>query len=443
MPVHQAQTESKAHVTEKNLAELIREFTGSFALTWKESPESLPPAGKVYSTEEQLEYEGLMTENLLSIRASFAQASRSKEELVDLLRSHIPVLQWVAQQLFELEDGEFEFLIHSGFLETSLAFVEEANSLDSKVEKSYLIQALPNIWVMNLLQVMFSQAVHLSSAMTAYSLLYPYTDNYLDDPSSNDLDKRRFNGRLRQILEGGVVAPNSSQEETIFNLVSKVFESYPEDQRNLTRAGLQAIHRAQMRSFTIQTGRQEVRLEDITNISIEKGGVSVLVNGCLVNPNLERSTAESLFGYGAFLQFQDDLLDCDQDLKSGIQTVFSTNGDYRTMDRQAIRLLNLGDFLFGENQLFGVALPRSITKILTRSAELIPIAGVALAPDRFSDNLLDHLEERFPVRFGFLREQRNELQDAMPKISSRLEEFSTEELLAYAEQVRSDFGEVE
>ena len=42
-------------------------------------------------------------------------------------------------------------------------------------------QAMRNVWIMNISQVLLNVEVKFTNAIFAYSMLYPYTDNILDD----------------------------------------------------------------------------------------------------------------------------------------------------------------------------------------------------------------------------------------------------------------------
>ena len=69
--------------------------------------------------------------------------------------------------------------------------------------------------------------MRLTPSIFAYSMLYPYTDNYLDDPSTSLAAKLEFSGRFRQRLEGYAIAALNEQEATIWRLVEIIEEEYP------------------------------------------------------------------------------------------------------------------------------------------------------------------------------------------------------------------------
>jgi hypothetical protein len=141
-----------------------------------------------------------------------------------------------------------------------------------------------------------------------------------------------------------------------------------------------------------------------------------------------------LFGYGSFLQFQDDLLDINSDTSAGIDTVFSQISARNNLDDQASRLFQYGKRVFERERFRRILIPSAVRVIMQRTAELIPISAVALAPERFSQEFIDSLTGRFPVRFEFLRRERIGFEKALPKLTARLAGYSTQDLIEHADK---------
>ena len=68
--------------------------------------------------------------------------------------------------------------------------------------------------------------MHLTPSIFAYSMLYPYTDNYLDDPATSRGAKLAFSDRFRRRLDGDAVEPFNDREATIWRLVELIEEQY-------------------------------------------------------------------------------------------------------------------------------------------------------------------------------------------------------------------------
>jgi hypothetical protein len=58
-------------------------------------------------------------------------------------------------------------------------------------------------------------------------MLYPYTDNYLDDPEISRQAKASFNARFERRLAGGEAEPCVAREETIWTEYLRAVRSIP------------------------------------------------------------------------------------------------------------------------------------------------------------------------------------------------------------------------
>ena len=54
----------------------------------------------------------------------------------------------------------------------------DARKFDDDLPIGDIMQAMRNVWISNALQLLFGKEVYYSKANFAYSMLYPYTDNY-------------------------------------------------------------------------------------------------------------------------------------------------------------------------------------------------------------------------------------------------------------------------
>lgn len=421
-------------VSPENMGDLISDLTTKYVNIWRDCPVGLPPSSRLYSLDEQIERESITKEMLDSFKGKLLRSGGSEQELIDFVRRSAPLLRLCFQQLFDLDDRQLDTLDELGFIDTGLSFVRNAVQIDDEIERRYIIQALPNVWVINLVQLIFQKSINLTNAMSAYSLLYPYTDNLLDDPGISGDEKRVFNLRLEQIINGGQLTAINDYERAVFSLVDCVLSSYDRDHEKLIRAGLQAIHGAQKRSLELQFGEGAKDGQDTLGISIEKGGVSVVVNGCMVSDAVDEHQADFLFGYGSFLQFQDDLLDVSSDANAGIDTVFSQTTTSNNLDDQASRLFQYGKRIFERDGFRSIPIPSAVRFVMQRTAELIPISAVALAPERFSQEFIHSLRGRLPVRFEFLRREYIRFEKALPKLTAGLDKYSTHELVEEADR---------
>ena len=76
-----------------------------------------------------------------------------------------------------------------------------------------IYQALRNIWTTNTIQHYLNLEIDCSNAMFAYSMIYPYTDNVMDDVSLSKAEKIQFSQNLKYRLEGQPYPKNCTETE--------------------------------------------------------------------------------------------------------------------------------------------------------------------------------------------------------------------------------------
>ncbi len=69
-----------------------------------------------------------------------------------------------------------------------------------------IIQACRNAWTASGLQPLLGVPIGLTPSILGYSLLYPYSDNYLDGEDVTAEAKLRFSQRFRQRLRGEIIS---------------------------------------------------------------------------------------------------------------------------------------------------------------------------------------------------------------------------------------------
>jgi hypothetical protein len=243
----------------------------------------------------------------------------------------------------------------------------------------------------------------LSPSILGYSLLYPYSDNYLDRLDVSSGAKLRFSARFRTRLSGKELSSEDDRETAIWALVAMIEEQYQRSAFPQVYGSLLAIHRAQEESIAQQCGCSPRTDFEILRISCAKGGASVLANACLSRGWL--SEQESLFSFemGTLLQLGDDLQDLREDLKRGSATLFSAAA------ARGEPLDDLVSQLLGFHERVAIrmeVLPNGsqpLKRLLRMSWRLLIIGAVAHAHEFFSPEFLNELESSSPFRFAFLR----------------------------------------
>ncbi len=303
-------------------------------------------------------------------------------------------------------DRYLNILLSDDYIRVTSSFERHAEVFDRNIEIEALSQALRNVWVINCLQMFLGRGISLSPSIFAYSMLYPYTDNLLDDAAVPAESKQEICRKLGRRLEGARVEPAGRHERDIYRLVGMIEEEYDRPGFPEVYLALLAIHRAQVRSLRQQGSGTLRNDDDIVDISVEKGGASVLADGYLVTGRLSRAQADFFFGFGVVLQLFDDLQDVMQDLEAKRWTLFSTHAHSAPLDRTASRLHGfLLNVLRSAGRLPAPARP-VLEDLIRRNCGFLFLQAVAQNQDLFDRNYLNKLETFCPWRFEYLRSLR-------------------------------------
>jgi hypothetical protein len=315
--------------------------------------------------------------------------------------------------------GYHSLLFAEEFFRSTREFVREARAFDSAVRPDDVLQALRNVWIANSLQMLLDLPVRLTPSVFAYSMLYPWTDNYLDDPRVPAEAKAAFNDALTRRLAGEPCRAAGRHERQVFELVARIESEHSRSTRPRVYESLRAIQRAQIASLVQQTtgGPYEA---DLLGLSVEKGGASVLTDACLVAGTLDPGEAEFAFGYGVFLQLLDDLQDARRDRAVGHMTVFSQTAGRWPLDRLASRLYRLIGRVVEESARFSGERYDERLDLVRRNCNLLLVGAVAENEDLFSRAFTSALEERWPVDFASLRRLRRRAARRQRRTSARL-----------------------
>jgi len=225
--------------------------------------------------------------------------------------------------------------------------VKEFNN-DIKLDK--MVQALRNVWIMNILQVLFNIKVECTPSVFAYSMLYPYTDNYLDNTEIPFQDKQTINKKFRSRLEGEKIESKNAYEESLFDFVGIIEGQYPRAAYKELYESLLSIHDAQCRSLSQHNVMTSPYERDVIGISTEKDGASVLADAYLVNGKLSEAQADFGFAFGTLLQFCDDLQDAKEDLDNGDMTMFSVTSEKWPLDNITNALFDFSNKIMEDSE---------------------------------------------------------------------------------------------
>lgn len=301
----------------------VRELNQHFIDLWWESDTSFPDLGPAYTAQAQAQNEKELFAFLDQGKHILANPPRSREGAQAAQARLGAIFRDLAEGALGFQAAQLDLLPSQAFSGVSEQFVHEARAFDPGLRAEDIYQAGRNAWTAHGLQWLLGLPVQLTPAILAYSLLYPYTDNYLDDPEIASATKLAFNERFRQRLAGGGLAPANAYEQVIFDLVGMIEKQYARSGHPAVFESLLAIHRAQSQSLQL-LGRAAAPGEvDVLGLSFHKGGTSVLADGYLVSPTLDEGHRHYTYGHGIFAQLMDDMEDVEQDTQAGRLTLYS------------------------------------------------------------------------------------------------------------------------
>jgi len=294
------------------------------------------------------------------------------------------------------------YFMDMGYLESTNAFIENAKAHDPGLEVIDLFQAIRNVWIMNSLQLFFRIKVAMTPSMFSYSMLYPYTDNYLDDPTISKEDKRNFNSRFQMILEGKTPENITPKEDKIFDMIRNIEGQYDRIINPDVFKSLLLIQDAQVSSMN-QDAETKIINDTILPLSFYKGGSSVLADSFLIKGSLNQDEMDFSFGYGSFLQLLDDFQDTQEDRSNHHWTLFSIKEENEIYDGEVDKLLSFIHRIMNKHK-FHTENEILIKDVITECTIIMVMEVIGRNPHFVSNKLYKSLESYSKVRLSFYNE---------------------------------------
>ena len=398
---------------------MVSELVTRYKELWWSCATDLPELGPTYSLNEKKAREAHLSGSLEQLGEQLKQIAHVHPDRQALQEQLFPLAGTILQTSFDLANRHFVALTSYGFTEAVIEFVRQARQFDPQISATDIYQAGRNAWSMNLMQYLLGLPVAVTPSVLAYSLLYPYSDNYLDDPGRTAKEKAAFSRAFEQRLQGQAVIPDNPVEQKIFELVGMIESQFLRSRYPDVYASLMAIFRAQAASLRLQAPQGSPYEVDVLGLTFDKGGTAVLADGYLVAGSLTPLQQEFSFYYGAFTQLMDDLEDVQADRQAGIQTVFSQTAGRWPLDAVTSRLMVFGNGLLEAMQQFHVAGLDTLEEVMRKCITPLLIDSASRAGSLYNRGYMAELERHSPYRFGQLKKVRR-------KVSQR---FSTEEIV--------------
>ena len=405
---------------EPDLAERVAALREEHERLWATTPAELPALGPRSGFRLRLANEWAAARLIDTLAAEVERVPDGERERRSWRERVRERLQAFGAARLGWPEGYGRLLWGEPFFEASVTFTREARAFDPGLPPDGLWQALRNVWIGNTLQLLLDRPVTVNPGLFAYSMLYPLTDNLLDDPGLDGGRKRDFNERFGRRLAGLPVRPVGAREDTVFRLVARIEEEFPRPGFADVHASLLAIHGGQVLSLT-QQDEPEIPDARILAISCEKGGSSVLADLYLVAGDATPSLERFAFGYGVFLQLLDDLQDVATDRAAGHQTLFTRAALRGPLDEATARLARFIDRVLDDAEILAGPGAADRKDLVRRSCQNLLVGAIADQPRRFTRGFRRSVERQWPFSLAAIRRLRRRAQRRFTRAASRLQ----------------------
>jgi len=352
---------------------------------------------RCYTSQEQASREADAVKFVRAAESGIASGSRDAEAAV------LQAFAVFARAALDLDDARLKLLVE-GFPSLARGLAEQARRFDPSLSAADIFQASRNVWTAAGLQVLLGRPLQLTPAIFAYSMLYPYTDNLLDDPQITREAKGAFNTRFRSRLQGEFPAPANQRECNVWALVDKIEGQYDRARNPDVYRSLLAIQTAQEESVGLRRNAG-LPSDQVLHGVFAKGGTSVLADAYLAAGLLTQEQEDFAFGWGVLLQLADDLQDVMEDLAAGTATIFSETPS-EPLDVVTNRVFEFGELVFAGLETFQAPAIEPLNQLIQQSAAILLITAAGSANQLHTQSYIDELERHSPFRFGFVREHR-------------------------------------
>lgn len=404
---------------------MIQKYLEDYALLWENSEQKFPFTDQVFGLKEKQIRENILDKYIKSVKAVRNGKLNLNKFTVKDEQLFFANTRLFLREALDFTDTQLQVMFSDELTEVTRQFVRQARRFDSKLTFHDIFQACRNVWIMNGLQIVLCLPVKLTPSIFAYSLLYPYTDNLIDNPTISSLDKLNFSNNFYSRLAGENPFPNNGAEQTIFSLVSMIEGEFPRLTYPEVYRSLLAIHEAQTQSMQLIHSDLLLSEREILKICMAKGGASVLADGYLVTGKLANDQEYFLFGYGAYLQLLDDIQDIDEDSDAGLKTVFSKS--IELLDIKLNKTYWFGEKVMQSLPIFGSRHIEVFQSLMRKSMDLFIIEAIAQNSDCYTPKYVAEIEYYSPFSFSYIQKKKAQFAPYNGLLLTAIEEIALNE----------------
>lgn len=372
---------------------------------WNSTSENFPDFLPTYSPEEKAANETFLS-SLIPELHNFIEAYRqhpcaeSTNQLKEKLHQIISV-----ENMIHIKD-HFSKELFAEFEHNIELFIEKTKAFDETLSTENIWQAMRNYLIYSMIVSLQDEKQNCRDTILGYSLLYPYTDNYIDEVHRKPEEKDSYNNMIRKTLIGEAITPANRYEEKTKQLLNLVLMSYSKDTLRQKEAAsfLLLMLEAQEKSIRQihRFGIKRLSTDEILCILVYKGGLSVLIDYLLsIDFDLFLVTEDELsfyLSFGLILQLMDDLQDMTEDRKNHSQTLMTSCKNKKQLEFIVNRLLHFTHFSIADFS------PKNeeLHTFTLQNCQLLLLTTVAKNAKFFSKEYLKKLEIHLPFSISFL-----------------------------------------
>lgn len=387
---------------------MLQNYTERYSEIWETSSILLPQFSKSYSRSEKIHKEQILDQFLKTIKSFRKERISRKARMEFDERLFFENTREFLRNGLDFTSSQLELMFSEELIEVTKMFVRQARTFDLELTFHDIFQACRNLWIMNGLQIIMAIPMQVTPSIFAYSLLYPYTDNLIDDPEISGYEKLIFSDRFRYRLSGQRLKPMNRTENAIYSLVEMIENQYSRTEFPEVFESLLDIHDAQTNSMKLILDSDTLSDREILKICITKGGASVLADGFLVAGKLTAEQKYFLFGYGAYLQLLDDIQDLKDDHLAGLMTVFSKPAFQSPLDDKLNMTYSFGEDVMKSLEYFDGQHIELFRSLMRKSMDLFIIEAIAQNPEAYSQKYITEFEKYSPFHFSHIQKRKEQ-----------------------------------
>jgi len=281
-----------------------------------------------------------------------------------------------------------------------MIFLRQARHFSPELGLDEIGQAIRNYIVYAMFKLMHQDESGFNLAAFGYSMLYPITDNYIDNKLHSPEQKQEYNRLIHDKLSGRYVYPLTKHQKKTCALLSAIENKYPRSSCSEIYQLLLMMLDAQKESLRQQNSDEFLSEDERLNISLYKGGISVLIDRYLVNQPLNDKDILTYLKFGFFLQLADDLQDIGTDGRQGYQTILTLQTTQADREKIINKLLH-----FIHNSLTEFKCENETFKdFVLSNCYMLILTSVIESREFFSDKYIRQIEKHLPVKSDYLAE---------------------------------------